>query len=186
MTTRKQAGDGPAAKPPSDSYTETKTVMELQHLNIANTVHGGEIFRLVDNAGALAAFIHSDGPVVTAAIDTMSFLKPVHLGDLVTVTAVVNATYHTSMEVGLTVSAYTPRTRETRTVATAYLVFVAVDDDDPQEPSPRPVPPLLVRSGDEQQRQRDAAIRRASRLRLRAALQRAAGGRRATGGRAGD
>jgi uncharacterized protein (TIGR00369 family) len=183
VTARKRAGDGLAPKPPSDSYTETKTVMELQHLNIAHTVHGGEIFRLVDNAGALAAFIHSDGPVVTAAIDNMSFLKPVHLGDLVTVTAVVNATYRTSMEVGLTVSAYTPRTREVRAVATAYLVFVAVDDADGQEAIPRAVPPLLVRTDEEQQRQRDAALRQASRLRLRAALQRAAGGATSKGGR---
>jgi acyl-CoA hydrolase len=97
---------------------------------------------------------------VTAAIDRMTFMHPVHVGELLTCRASVNAVWHTSMEVGVRVEAENPRTGEVRHTSTAYLTMVALDD----EGRPTRVPPLAVESPDEERRMREAELRRRNRL----------------------
>ncbi|TMF18235.1 MAG: acyl-CoA thioesterase, partial [Chloroflexi bacterium] len=87
-------------RPASQSRTVICVVMELEHVNNAGYVHGGTIMRLVDTAAGIAAVRHARRRVVTAAMDDMSFLAPVYIGDLVTVEAMVNDAHHTSMEIG--------------------------------------------------------------------------------------
>ena len=123
--------------------------MGPQDANNAGFVHGG-----------IAAVKHSRCRVVTAAMDRMTFLEPVHLGQLLTCRASVNAAWRTSMEVGVRVEAENPRTGEVIHTSTAYLTFVALDD----EGRPAPVPPLLAESKREERRQREAQLRRANRL----------------------
>src|SRR5207244_12329256 len=83
---------------------QTRTVvcvgMQLQHVNNAGYVDGGTIMRLVDTAAGIAAVRHARRRVVTAAMDDMSFLAPVYIGDLVTVEAMVNDPHHTSIDRG--------------------------------------------------------------------------------------
>jgi acyl-CoA hydrolase len=98
--------------------------------------------------------------VVTAAMDRMTFLQPVNVGDLLTCSASVNAAWRTSMEVGVRVEAENPRTGERRHTSTAYLTMVAVDD----EGGPTPVPPLLTETDAESRREREAELRRKNRL----------------------
>jgi acyl-CoA hydrolase len=144
----------------ADSAVTLTQMMEVTDVNIAGTVHGGVIMRLVDTAAGLAAVRHAGGLAVTVAIDEMTFLEPVHIGDVLVLLATVNDVGTTSMECGVRVEAHDPVTGTMRHANSAYLVFVAVDDDG----HPRPVPPLVVETDDEKRRQREAKLRRKSRL----------------------
>ncbi len=144
----------------SDSRCQLVRWMSVLDANPAGNVHGGTVMKLCDDAAALAAIKHSRHRVVTAAMDRMAFLYPIRLGELVTLSASVNAAWRTSMEVGVRVDAENPRTGEVRHTNTAYLTMVALDDDG----NPAPVAALIVTSSDEQRRMREAGLRRANRL----------------------
>jgi acyl-CoA hydrolase len=135
--------------------------MGPQEANIAGLVHGGTVMKLCDEAAGLAAVRYSHRPVVTAAVDRMTFLVPIHIGELVTFAASVNAAWRTSMEVGVRVEAENPLTGERRHTNSAFLTIVAVDEHG----QPVAVPALEL-VGDEQalRREREAQIRRANRL----------------------
>jgi uncharacterized protein (TIGR00369 family) len=142
--------------------------MGITDANLAGAVHGGSIMKLVDTAGALAAIRFCGGPVVTAAIDEMSFLEPVRLGDLVTLTASVNGVGTTSMEVGIRVETEDVMTGVRAHTGTAYFLYVALD---PDTRKPIPVPRLVAETPEEVRRMRQAEIRRQARLARRTALQ---------------
>jgi acyl-CoA hydrolase len=135
--------------------------------NSAGYVHGGTVMKLCDEVAGLAAVRHSRSRVVTAGVDRMTFLEPIHIGELVTFTASVNAAWRTSMEVGVRVDAEQPRDGLVRHTNTAYLTMVALDDDG----RPTEVPPLEALSPDEQRREREAQTRRRNRLAERDELQ---------------
>lgn len=82
---------------------------------------------LVDLCGAIAATRHARGPVVTVSVDQMTFLLPVHVGELVLLRSQVNRVFQTSMEVGVKVWVENLVTGHTRHTSSAYLTFVAVD-----------------------------------------------------------
>ena len=117
--------------------------MGLVDANSAGYVHGGTVMKLCDEVAGLAAVRHSRCRVVTAGMDRMTFLEPIHIGELVTFTASVNAAWRTSMEVGVRVEAEQPREGTVRHTNTAYLTMVALDDDG----RPAEVPPLVGRVG---------------------------------------
>ena len=164
------SGETLEATPAAVARTFISEVMEIQHANNAGFVHGGTIMRLVDNAAGIAAQRHSRCRVVTAAMDEMSFVSPVFIGDVVTVRAMVNDAHRTSMEVGVRVEAETIETGHIRHVSSAYLVFVALDGDG----KPTAVPPVLAETDAEQRRQDQARVRREHRLVRKAALDEAA------------
>jgi acyl-CoA hydrolase len=143
-----------------DSQAALIRWMGIQEANSAGFVHGGIVMKMCDEAAGIAAVKHSRCRVVTAAIDRMTFMHPVHIGQLLTCRATVNAVWRTSMEVGVRVEAENPRTGDVRHTSTAYLTMVAIDDDG----RPTGVPPLAVESDDEQRRQREAGLRRENRL----------------------
>ncbi|MFP5225670.1 MAG: acyl-CoA thioesterase [Actinomycetota bacterium] len=150
----------PGARTPQQSRVVLAKLMEVEDSNLQDNVHGGVIMRLVDTASGMSASKHSGGRVVTAAMDEMSFIEPVLLGEIVTVSAQVNDVGRTSMEVGARVMAEDVKTGETRHVSTAYLVFVALDEDG----NPRAVPPLEPENDEERRRMSEAKIRRKHRL----------------------
>jgi acyl-CoA hydrolase len=145
---------------PAQSESLLVKWMGVTDANSAGFVHGGMVMKLCDEAAGIAAVRHCGGRVVTAAMDRMTFLHPVHVGELVTCRAKVNAVWRTSMEVGVRVEAENPSTGGARHTSTAYLTMVAVDESG----RPAPVPPLEVESDDEHRRQREAELRRANRL----------------------
>ena len=153
-------------KPASESRSQLVRWMGVLDANTAGNVHGGTVMKLCDEVAALAAIKHSRRRVVTAEMDRMAFLYPIRVGELVTVTATVNAAWRTSMEVGVRVDAENPRTGEARHTNTAYLTMVALDDDG----NPAPVPPLIAATASEQRREREAELRRANRLAEREAI----------------
>ena len=140
-------------------------LMEITDANIAGLVHGGVVMKLVDTAAGLAAFKHARGLCVTVSMDEMSFLAPVHVGDTVTVKASVNDVGTTSLEIGVRVESEELETGTKTHTSSAYLVFVALD-----EGKPRPVPPLIAETEEEQRRQREAKIRRETRIAHREAI----------------
>jgi acyl-CoA hydrolase len=142
--------------------------MTVLDTNLLGTVHGGVVMKLVDDVAGVVAQRHSGGAAVTASMDEMAFLEPVRVGDLVHAEGQVNWTGTTSMEVGVRVLAE-PWDRagvEPVRVATAYLVFVAVDD----QGRPRAVPPVLPETDEDRRRVGEAEIRRTHRLARRAAI----------------
>ena len=158
----------PASKPASGSRSELVRWMSLVDANSAGFVHGGVVMKLCDEAAGVAAVRHSSTRVVTAGMDRMTFLEPVHVGELLTCAATVNAAWRTSMEVGVRVEAENPRSGERRHTSTAYLTMVAVGEGG----DPIPVPPLSAASEDERRRQREAEVRRRNRLAERAEIKR--------------
>ncbi len=155
-------------KPTSAARSTLSRIMTVLDTNLLGTVHGGVVMKLVDDVAGVVAQRHSGGPAVTASMDEMAFLEPVRVGDLVRAEAQVNWSGTTSMEVGVRVLAE-PWDRAgvpPVPVATAYLVFVAVDTDG----HPRDVPPVLPETDEDRRRFGEAQIRRTSRLARRDAI----------------
>ncbi|MDX3096683.1 acyl-CoA thioesterase [Streptomyces sp. ME01-24h] len=155
------------SKPTSASRITLAHIMTNHDTNLLGTVHGGVVMKLVDDAAGAVAGRHSDGPAVTGAMDEMAFLEPVRVGDLLKVQAQVNWTGRSSMEVGVRVLA--ERWNESgpgTQVASAYLVFVAVD----AEGRPRSVPQVEPETDRDRRRLQEAQIRRTHRLARRRAI----------------
>ena len=155
-------------RPVRDSRVTISVQMNPGDANPSGNVHGGTIMKLVDTAAGIAAIRHCRTRVVTASMDSMSFIHPVYIGDLVTVHASVNDVGHTSLEVGVRVEAENVRTGEKRHTSSAYLVFVALDADG----RPMDVPGLLVETEAERRRMAHAKIRRESRRARQEAIKR--------------
>jgi acyl-CoA hydrolase len=145
--------------------------MGVADANVAGNVHGGLILRLCDEVAGIAAVRHSGARVVTAALDRMTFLHPVYVGNLVTVKATVNAAWRTSMEVGVRVEAENVRTGEVTHTSTAYVTMVALDGDG----RPVAVPAVQAETTDEKRRAREAQVRRDNRLQERRHIEGARG-----------
>lgn len=160
-------------KPPSAARTSLSRIMGPLDVNLLGTVHGGVIMKFVDDVAGAVAQRHSGGPAVTASMDEMAFIEPVNSGDLVRAHAQVNWTGRTSMEVGVRVLAepWNKAGVAPTRVATAYLVFVAVDTAG----QPRLVPAVLPESEEDHRRFAEAEIRRTHRLARREAILRSRG-----------
>ena len=144
----------------ADSKSVLVRWMAIGEANSAGFVHGGVVMKMCDEAAGVAAVRHCGMRVVTAAIDRMTFIKPVNVGELLTCSATVNAVWRTSMEVGVRVDAENPRSGETRHTSSAYLTMVAIGEDG----EPHEVPGLITETELEQRREREAEVRRRNRL----------------------
>ena len=156
------------ALPPSHARVSLAVLMDNKSANLLGNIHGGEIIKLADSTAGAVAQRHSGGPAVTAAVDDVAFLEPVHVGDIVRTSAQVNWAGRSSMEIGVRVDAqpWDDATGRQLHVASAYFVFVAVDGAG----LPREVPGLLPETPDEVRRQREAEIRRSHRLARKAEI----------------
>src|SRR5437016_13161407 len=134
--------------------------------NDANTfgyLLGGKVMHLVDLAGALAAIRHARCPVVTASVDHMNFLYPIHIGQLIVLHASVNRVFRTSMEVGVRVEVENLVTGEIKHTSSAYLTFVTLD----KHGNRVVIAPAIPETEVEKRRYEEAAHRRAHRLAMR-------------------
>ncbi len=155
------------ARSAADSQATLAHWMGPLDSNGAGFVHGGTVMKLCDEAAGLAAVKHARNRVVTASMDRMTFMVPIHVGELVSFQASVNAVWHTSMEVGVRVDTENPRTGERRHSNSAYLTMVAVDE----QGNPMPVPALLAHTDEERRREGEAQLRRRNRLAEREQIQ---------------
>jgi len=151
-----------AGRSPAFARVSLAIMTSSREANLLGNIHGGEVVKLADSTAGAVAQRHSAGPAVTAALDEMAFLAPVHVGDIVRTFAQVNWAGRSSMEIGVRVEAqpWNDPSSEALHVASAYFVFVAIDADG----APREIPPLLPESPSEVRRMREAEIRRSHRL----------------------
>lgn len=143
-----------------DSQATISQLMLPTDANIHGNVHGGVIMKMADDAGAIVATRHSRSFVVTVAVDSITFLSPIYVGNLVTFTAALSYVGRTSMEVEVLVEAEDPLTGEKTHTNTAYLVYVALDEDG----RPCEVPPLILETDEERERIAKGEKRQAARL----------------------
>ncbi len=152
-----------APKPVRASRITIAQLMHPEHANLLGNVHGGWIMKLVDEAGALTCMRHAQCKVVTVAIDSMVFRQPIRIGDLVILNAEVTYTGRTSMEAEVQVLAENPITGARTHTNTAYLVYVALDDNGRSTP----VPQVIAETEDEKRRMEQAKLRQEYRLQQR-------------------
>lgn len=150
----------PAVHTVRESEVTLAQLMLPSDANPLGNVHGGAIMKLADTAAGIAAARHARRPAVTVMMDSMTFLHPVYVGDLVTLHARLTWTGTTSMEVEVTVTAENLLQGTVTHTSTAYLVYVALDEAG----HPAPVPPLVVETPEERRRWQEAEERRAHRL----------------------
>ena len=152
------------AKPVRDSASEYSELALPNDANGLGNLLGGRVMHLVDLAAAMAAMRHARRPVVTASVDHLTFLHPVHIGQLVILKSSVNRVFRSSMEVGVKVFAEDLMTGEVRHTTSAYLTFVALDE----RGRPAEVAPVAPETEEEKRRFEGAARRRQYRLAMRA------------------
>ena len=155
--------NSPSPKPMRVSRISIAQMMQPEHANNLGNVHGGWIMKLVDEAGALACMRHSQCRVVTVAIDSMLFRHPIKTSDLVILEAEVTYTGNTSIEAEVHVIAENPLTGQRWQTNTAYLLYVALDD----EGKPTKVPPVFAETIDEERKISEAKERQKRRLEQR-------------------
>ena len=148
------------ARPIGASRVVISQVMGPTEANVHGNVHGGVIMKLADEAGGVAAMRHCRRPTVTAAIDSLSFLHPVRIGNLLTLHAEVTYVGRTSVETEVRVEAEDMLTGQVTLVASAYVVYVALDDHG----RPTPAPPLVAATDEDRRRMEQARLRREARL----------------------
>jgi len=139
-----------------ESRSEMAEVILPNDANPLGNLMGGRLMHFIDIAGAMAAHRHARSYVVTASMDHIDFLAPVHVGDLLILRSSVNRAFTTSMEVGVKVWVENYITGTRRHVASAYLTFVAVD----QRGRHLPVPAVIPDGEEDKQRFEDAGRRR--------------------------
>jgi len=142
-------------RPVRDSQSEMAEIVLPNDANPLSALLGGRLMHWIDMAGAMAAHRHSRNYVVTASIDHLDFLVPVHVGNLVILRSSVNRVFHSSMEVGVKVWVENYLHDDCQHVSSAYLTFVAV------EAGGRHVQiPAVVPESEEQRRRYDDAGKR--------------------------
>jgi acyl-CoA hydrolase len=150
-------------KPVRESQSEYSELALPNDANGLGNVLGGKVMHLVDLAGALAAIRHARCPVVTASIDHMNFLHPVHIGQLIILRSSMNRVFQTSMEVGVKVWVEDLLKGDLQHTSSAYLTFVAIDAQGKRVP----VAPVIPETDEEKRRYAEALARREYRLQMR-------------------
>ena len=166
---KKQLESRLKGKPISASRSEMAEVVLPAETNPLGKLLGGHVMHLVDVVAAMAASRHANSYVVTASVDYIDFRNPINVGEIVILKSQVNRVFNTSMEVGVKVFSENALTGERKHTTTAYVTFVALDATTRK---PKPVAPLILKTGEERRRWREAGQRRKYRLAMRYRKQR--------------
>lgn len=154
--------DSTDPRPASASRVSLSIITQPGQANPFGTLHGGVMLRMADECGAVAALRHvGRGQITTAAIDAMTFLNPVYVGERVEIVAEVTRVGRTSIETRIEIHAEPLERPERRKVGSGYALYVALDD---QGKHPHPVPPLLSETEADRIRDQAAEARQAARL----------------------
>ncbi len=136
------------------------SVVFPEDLNTNGTLFGGRVLEMADKLCAIVAKRHTGKSCVTLGIDSVRFLAPAFGGDILVFQASINHVWHTSMEVGVRVSAENHRTGKQERIFSAYFTFVAVDE----QMKPLAVVPVIPETADEKRRYEEADQRRKRRV----------------------
>lgn len=151
-----------STKTVKDSAITVVQQMVQTDANLAGNVHGGVIMKLVDNTAGIVARRHTHANAVTASIDRLDFHSPVFIGDLLKIKASINYVGTKSMEIGVRIEAEDVLSGETRHTGSAYLTFVALDDDR----HPINIPPVVFET--DQEKERNCAAEERKKVRIEA------------------
>lgn len=150
----------PAGKPVSGSRSQMVEVVLPNDANPLGYMLGGRVMHLIDIAGAIAGHRHAGSYLVTASVDYLDFRNPIRIGDLIVLKSSVNRVFDTSMEVGVKVFSENILTRERLHTSSAYLTYVAVDEN----MNRHSIPPLILETEEDRRRWNEAGERREIRL----------------------
>jgi len=162
MTTKNE-NTHPEKKPPEMSHVEMTQLILPSDTNALGTAFGGKIMQWIDIAAAVSATRHCGHICVTASMDSLCFVRPMHVGDIITLFASINQAWTSSMEIGVRVECEKTVSMTRQHTASAYLTFVCIDENG----SPLRVPNVDALTDNEKRRMRDANFRRQHRLDLR-------------------
>ncbi|MFQ5825431.1 MAG: acyl-CoA thioesterase [bacterium] len=154
------------SKPISESKVEMLEIVLPNDANTLGNILGGKVMHMIDMACAVAAHRHCRRPVVTVSMDYLNFKHPIKVGESIIVQASVNRVFCTSMECGAKVMSENLNTGERKHTSSAYLTFVALDENN----RPVAVPPVIPETEDEKRRWREAGIRREQRMKIKAQI----------------
>jgi acyl-CoA hydrolase len=152
------------AKRWQDSASETVQVVLPNDSNPLGFILGGTVMHLIDITGAIACHRHTNMLALTAGVDSLDFIHPIKVGDLIILKSRVTCVFNTSLEVQVEVFSEEIQTGEKKLTSKAYLTFVSLD----QNGRPAPVPPLVVETPEDEELCRQAQSRRTDRLKRRA------------------
>jgi acyl-CoA hydrolase len=152
----------------AESTVEMVEVVLPNDANPLGNILGGKVMHLIDIAGAIAAHRHSRRHVVTVSVDSLDFVHPIRIGQLILLRAHVTRAFRTSMEVEVKVFMEDTLTGEHRQTSSAFVTYVALD----LQGKPTGVPSLIVRTAEERRRHREALTRRRRRLSMAASAHR--------------
>jgi acyl-CoA hydrolase len=147
----------PAIRTVASTQSEMTEIILPNDANTLGNLLGGRLMHFIDLTGAIAAYRHTRTHVVTAAMDHIDFIQPVHVGDLLILKSSVNRAFNTSVEVGVKVWVEDSRTGSLLHVASAYLVFVAIDKQGARQrvPALQPETPTEIRRYNDALRRRE-------------------------------
>jgi acyl-CoA hydrolase len=143
-----------------DSATETVQVVLPNDSNPLGYILGGTVMHMMDITGAIACHRHTNSLALTASVDSVDFLHPIKVGDMIILKSRVTCTFRTSLEVEVEVYSEGIVTGEKKLTSHAYLTFVSLDADG----KPKTVPPLAIETSEDEERCRQAHLRRKERL----------------------
>jgi acyl-CoA hydrolase len=152
--------DEPRRHTVTASRVEMTEIVLPEDTNSWGHIFGGRVLALVDKCAAVVAIRHCRSGVLTASIDRVDFLAPVHLGEVMVLRGRLNATFRTSLEVGVEVFSEKPLSGERTLTCQALVTLVGVD----REGKPVPVPPIVPETDEDRSLVQAAAERRRLRL----------------------
>jgi acyl-CoA hydrolase len=144
----------------ADSRVEISELVMPEDANVLGSVFGGRVMALIDKAGAMVAIRHCRTTVVTASVDSIDFISPLKLGDIMIFHARLTQVFSSSMEIRVDVYGEDPRTGTQTLTTTAFVTMVCLGPDG----RPRPAPPLVLETAEERAEAASAAARRSLRL----------------------
>jgi acyl-CoA hydrolase len=140
----------------AESQAERSEIVFPTDTNALGNLFGGRLMQYIDLVGAVASSRHARAITVTASMDQLDFVAPVHVGDMLILKASVNRAFRTSMEVGVKAMVEDVREQKLRHVSSAYLTYVAVD----REGNRLVVPHIVPETEHQRRRFEDAGRRR--------------------------
>lgn len=157
---RKNSAKGKTVK---ESQSEHVEVVLPGEANPLGNLLGGRLMHLMDIAAAIAVHRHSNSYAATVSVDYLDFRHPIKVGQLVVLKSSVNRAFRTSLEAGVKVFSEDILTGERVHTSSAYLTFVALDENS----QPKKVCPVIPETRDQKRRYEEAGVRREQRLAMR-------------------
>lgn len=143
-----------------ESFTELQRLVLPPDTNIFNDLYGGRLVEWIDNVAAIVATKHSRRRNVTGSIDSLFFLSPINLGDIVHLTGRINYIHKSTMEIQVDVYSEEGLTGEKSFTTTCMLTYVAITQDG----RPTEVPGLILETDDDRERFKLGEARRETRM----------------------